>query len=68
MSRLKWIPAEDGVGIGKAARAYVYRIWLPEESRKSRERMTQRCHRSHTMLYLLPGSVGTRLYRSAVRL
>jgi hypothetical protein len=34
--------AEDGVGIGKAAWAYVYRIRLPEESRKSWERATQR--------------------------
>ena len=33
--------AEDGVGIGKAARAYVYRIWLTEKSQKSWERVTQ---------------------------
>jgi hypothetical protein len=33
--------AEDGVGIGKAAQAYVYRIWLREESRKSWECVTQ---------------------------
>ena len=39
--------AEDGVGIGKAARAYVYRIWLTEERRESWERVTQRCLRSH---------------------
>ena len=34
--------AEDGVGMGKAVRAYVYRTWLTKESRKSWEHVTQR--------------------------
>ena len=34
--------AEDGVGIGKAVRAYLYRRWLTKESRKSWERVTQK--------------------------
>src|SRR5262245_5017906 len=39
--------AEDSVGIGKAAWMYVYRIWLPEESRKSWEHVTQKALLSH---------------------
>ena len=34
--------AEDGVGIGKAIRAPLYRRWVTKESRKSWERVTQR--------------------------
>jgi hypothetical protein len=33
---------EDGVGIGKAVRAYVYRTWSTKESRKSWKRVTHK--------------------------
>ena len=33
--------AEDGVGMGEAVRAHVYRTWSTKESRKSWERVTQ---------------------------
>src|SRR5262249_10207177 len=39
--------AADGVSIGTAARAHIYRIWLTEESKKSCEHVTQRGRRSH---------------------
>src|SRR5262249_46208059 len=39
--------AADGVGMEQAAGTYVYRIWLPEESRKSWERVTQKALHSH---------------------
>ncbi len=34
--------AEDGVGMGEAVRAHLYRRWVTKESRKSWERVTQR--------------------------
>jgi hypothetical protein len=33
---------EDGVGMGQAVRAYVYRTWSTKESRKSWEHLMQR--------------------------
>src|SRR5262245_25798186 len=39
--------AENSVGMGQDVRAHLYRTEVPKESRKSRERVTQRWRRSH---------------------
>ena len=58
--------AEDGVGIGKAVRAYVYRTWVTKESLKYGMHVTQQCCCSHGFVNLLrlQLSLDTRIFHS----